>query len=102
MNLPYKSQLPVAERCQIVRGKLTNVTLPEVYRTLRWPVQTSEQVQECTFASAGFADECKLFTLLDFQLHVFENHQLAIAGAVGFGKIDGADRGGHPISILIG
>ena len=44
MNLPDKTQLPVPKIGQLVLRELADVFMTEVYRTLRRPVQTAQQM----------------------------------------------------------
>src|SRR5579859_2471219 len=76
-----------------MRRKLTNVILIEVYRTIRWPVQTAQQMQERTFARAGLSHQRELFTARHFEIQILEDDQKAIPGAVALGQADGPDRG---------
>jgi len=82
VNLPYKAQLPVAKLGEFARRKLTYVILPEVYRTVRRPVQTAEQVQQRAFTSARLADQRQLLAGRNLQIQSAENHQIGVAGAV--------------------
>ena len=53
---------------QFIRRETAYVVLPEVYRTVRRRVQTSQQMEQRALARAGFAYQRHLFALLDFQV----------------------------------
>src|SRR5580698_8436102 len=67
VNLPDKTQLPIAKLSEPARGKLTNVMMPEVYRTLSGPVQTAEEMEQGAFAGARLADQGEALSAGDFQ-----------------------------------
>src|SRR5580692_1561041 len=105
MNLPDKTQLPVPKIGQLALRELANVLMTEVYRTLRRPVQTAEQVQQSALARARLAHQRQPLAARDIEVETGENDQLRAAGAVGFGKSRGADgnlvRNKHGLNIIL-
>src|SRR5262249_42158160 len=105
MNLPNEPQFPVAKLGKFAGRKAAYVVLPEVYRTLRRPVQSAEQVQQRALSRSGFPDQSKFFAAGRFQVQPCKNHQLRSARAVGFLQSDGSySRPGivvvHPLSVV--
>jgi hypothetical protein len=100
LNLPDKSQFPVAELRQFVRRKSAYVVLPEVYRTVRWRVQTSQQVEQRALAGARLADQGHLLAFGYLQIQARENHQLGLARSIHLRQVHGLECDRHPAFIL--
>src|SRR5580704_12954493 len=91
MNLPDKTQLPVPKIGQLILRELADVFMTEVYRTLRGPVQTAQQVQQRALARARLANQREAFAAGDVDIEAGEDHQFTAAGTIGLGKAGGAD-----------
>src|SRR5579862_12576 len=91
VNLPDKTQLPIAKLSEFACRKLTYVILPEVYRTVRWPVQTAEQMQQRALARSGLPDQRQLLAFCDIQVQPAKNDQIGVAGTVPLLDIYGSD-----------
>src|SRR5271167_402616 len=70
VNLPHKTQLPIAKLSESACGKLTNVILPEVYRTLGRPVQTAQEVEQGALPGPGLAYQSQTFAARDFEVQM--------------------------------
>ncbi len=93
MNLPDKTQLPITKLRELIRTEPAYVILPEVYRTVRGRVQTSQQMQQRALAGAGFAHQRKPLAARDLEVEAREDHQVRTAGAVALLEAYGADQG---------
>ncbi len=91
MILPNKANLPVAKLRELGVRERENVLLSEVYRTVRRPVQTSQKIQQRTFACAGLADQRQALSAIHLEGEAGENHQVAAAGLELLGKVDATD-----------
>src|SRR6185312_884764 len=80
--LPNVSNLPVAEAGEVGFRKLSNISIPVVYRSSGWRVETADQVQERTLACAAFADNRDLFGFGDLEGEFAEDDKVFIARAV--------------------
>src|ERR1700694_2340170 len=60
--------------------------MSEVYRTLRRPVQTTQQIEKSALSSTGLADDGDALAADDGEVHVGENNEVLLAGTEGLGE----------------
>ena len=93
VNLPDEPQLPVAEISLLPVRESGNLDTPVVYRTVRRPVETAEQMEQSGFAGPRFAHQREHFAAMDFQVQARKDNQFRIPGGVLLGEIPRTDVG---------
>lgn len=99
VDLPDKTQLPVAKISLLPVRESGNLRSIVVYRTVGRPVETAEQMQQCGLACAGFADEGEHLATMDLEVQAGEDYDLGVPRGIDFGEIARANVGLQTVTI---
>ena len=92
MLLPDIPDLAISKRGELRFGEPGNVLMFVVYRPFSGRVESTDEVQERTFACSAFADYRNLFPGLDMEREVAKNYQILIAGTIDLRQIFDANQ----------